>query len=219
MVIVAIVTTSILVFAIGLFSPQNNNSFHSGSELKAYINPMYGMEILYPAQWQEFQMGKGNMIVGFISYPQDQTGMLENVIVLTVDPIYYGLTLQDFAQKELTIYKSQLHSFQLHSLSSGITSLGLPVYRMEYSHHDNQLNLKNMEILIKNSNRIYKIIYSSDALEYPLFVSQVQKMIDSMVLQHQEHLNQRANYYRNEPFEAYNTIYDRYDYILGKLVL
>ncbi|HEY7228104.1 MAG TPA: hypothetical protein VH481_08265 [Nitrososphaeraceae archaeon] len=201
MVVVVIVTTSILTFVvIGLLSPQNNNSLHSRSNLKAYINPVYGMEILYPAQWQVFQMGKGSMIVGFLSYPQDKSGMLENVIVRTIDPSYYDLTLQDVAQKELTIYKSQLHSFQLHSLSSGKTSLGFPVYRMEYSHHDDQLDLKTMEILIRDSNHIYSIVYSSDALEYPFFVSQVEKMIDSMVLGHQEHANQKANYYLNEPF-------------------
>jgi hypothetical protein len=45
-----------MVIAIGFFGPPNNKSVHTQSNLKAYINPVYGMEILYPAQWQEFQM-------------------------------------------------------------------------------------------------------------------------------------------------------------------
>lgn len=196
---VAVIITAIMVIAIGFFGPPNNKSVHTQSNLKAYINPVYGMEILYPAQWQEFQM-KGDMIVGFISYPQDESGMLENVIVETVDPSYNGFKLHDVAQNELKIYKSQLYSFQLHSSSSGKTSMGLPVYIMEYSYHKDQLDIKTMEILIRNSNHIYKIIYSSDASEYPLFVSQVKKMIDSMILGHQELANQKANYYLDDPF-------------------
>jgi hypothetical protein len=145
-------------------------------------------------------MGKGSMIVGFISYPQDESGMLENVVIRTIDPSYYNLALQAIAQKELNNYSSELPSFQLHSLSSGLTSQGLPIYRMEYSQQRDQLKIKTMEILVKNSNRIYSIVYDSDASEYPLFVSQVEKMIDSMVLGHQELVDQKVHYYHHEPF-------------------
>lgn len=200
MIVLVILTTLIMVIAtIGFFSPANNNSLHTQSNLQTYVNPVYGMKLLYPAQWQVFQMGKGDMIVGFISYPQDESGMLENVIVLRIDPSYNGLSLQNVAQKELFVYKSQLLNFHLNSLSSGITSLGSPIYRMEYSYVENQLHLKTMEILIRNSNQIYKIVYDSDASEYPRSASQVEKMIDTMALEHQQ-ANQIANYYRNLGF-------------------
>lgn len=200
MIVLVILTTLIMVIAtIGFFSPANNNSLHTQSNLQTYVNPVYGMKLLYPAQWQVFQMGKGDMIVGFISYPQDESGMLENVIVLRIDPSYNGLSLQNVAQKELSVYKSQLLNFHLNSLSSGITSLGSPIYRMEYSYVENQLHLKTMEILIRNSNHIYKIVYDSDASEYPRSASQVEKMIDTMALEHQQ-ANQIANYYRNLGF-------------------
>jgi hypothetical protein len=204
-IVLVIVTTSIMVIAtIGYFSHANNNSLHTQSNLQSYINPVYGMKILYPAQWQEFKMGKGDLIVGFISYPQDESGMLENVIVLRIDPSYYSLSLQNFAQKELFVYKSQLHNFHLNSMSSGITSLGSPFHRMEYSYVQDQLHIKTMEILIRNSNHIYKIVYDSDASEYPRSLTQVKKMIDTMVLEHQA-ANQIANYYRNLPFVTYST--------------
>ena len=92
--------------------------------------------------------------------------------------------------------KSQIPTFSFYSSSHGVTSLGLPFYRMEYSQKGEHLEIKTMEILVKNSNHIYRIVYNSDASEYPLFVSQVDKMIDSMVLQHQgEHAQQIANYF------------------------
>jgi len=200
-VLVVIITTSIMVIAaVGFFSPPNNK-LQTESNLQAYVNPVYGMKILYPAQWQAFQMGKGDMIVGFISYPQNESGILDSVIVQTVDPYYYSLSLQDIAQKELDNYKSQIPTFHVYSSSHGVTSQGLPFYRMEYSQKGDHLEIKTMEILVKNSNYIYRIVYNSDASEYPLFVSQVKKMIDSMGLQHQgEHAQQISNYYRMEAF-------------------
>jgi len=202
MVVVVVITISIAVIAaLGFYSPPNHDSLHTSSNLQAYVNPVYGMKILYPAQWQAFQMGKGDMIVGFISYPQNESGILDSVIVQTVDPYYYSLSLQEIAQKELANYKSQIPTFRVYSSSHGVTSQGLPFYRMEYSQKGDHLEIKTMEILVKNSNYIYRIVYNSDASEYPLFVSQVKKMIDSMVLQHQgEHAQQITNYYRMEPF-------------------
>lgn len=126
-----------------------------------------------------------NLIIGFVSYPQDESGVLENVIVESVDPRYNTYSPPIIAEKELTLYKSQFNKFIVHSLTPNVTSLGLPIYKMEYSHLNNNLQIKTMEILVENRNHIYRILYDSDASEYSVFVPQVEKIIDSLVIGHQ----------------------------------
>lgn len=99
--------------------------------LETYENPAYGLEISYPSEWQQFEINQNNMIVGFVSYPQNESRILDGVIIDIVDPLYHNYSLQSIAGKEYLMYKSQLDNFKFISSSSSITPLPFQ-YRAVY---------------------------------------------------------------------------------------
>ena len=55
-------------------------AYHQQQAFLTYQDPVYGIKIQYPSNWEKIQLGK-NFIVGFVSASRHDSGVLKNLMV------------------------------------------------------------------------------------------------------------------------------------------
>ena len=143
-----------------------------------YENPAYGIKIQYPSYWQRVDLGR-NFIVSFIPPSENDSGLLENLVVGVSRLSSHSVSLNDFAAARINLYKSQYTDFVLTDTSQGTTSTGSPIYKIEYTHSNGRLAIKTMEVWAIKGTTAFMILYNADTSEYPILAPIIQKMVDS----------------------------------------
>jgi hypothetical protein len=153
-----------------------------------YENNIYGISIKYPSVWQKVEFDKDNLIASFYSPTENESGLLENVVLQVVGlPYHNKTTLRDIIREEISTYKLELPAFHLLGSGSKAILSGIPTYEIEYSHTMDRLQISTIEILTLKGNEAYKIIFSADTPEYTNLLSTVEKMINSFNIKNSEH--------------------------------
>jgi hypothetical protein len=97
---------------------NNNNSATINPTFSTYENPIYGVKIQYPSNWQkmDFDRHYGNNslpIAGFIPPSENDSGLLENLMIVVKKLHSQNTSLKQFVDSMISSYKSSLHNFQL----------------------------------------------------------------------------------------------------------
>jgi len=109
----------------------------------AYRDPIYGIKIQYPSNWEKIQFAR-NFIAGFISTSTNDSGILENVMI-SVTKLPYPISLDQLGNARISSDKSNYPGFQLISFGQAILQAGTPLYRIEFTHKIGALPVTTLE--------------------------------------------------------------------------
>jgi hypothetical protein len=169
---------------INILSNNNSNLATINPTFSTYENPTYGVKIQYPSNWQKMDFDRHNSnnslpIAGFIPPSENDSGLLENLMVVVKKLHSQNTSLKQFVDSLIPSYKSKLHNFQLIELNPLTTPALNSAYKIEYTHSSDMLMLKTMEVWTINGGIAYMISYNADSSDFSSYLPTIQKMIDS----------------------------------------
>jgi hypothetical protein len=124
-----------------------------------YQDPIYGIKIQYPSDWEKIQVD-GNFITGFVSSSKQVSGLLPNLMIAVSKSHSPNTSLIDFdfGNARISTLEAQYHDFHLVSSGSITTSLGSPLYKIEYTHTDDNLPITTTETWSLKGNEAFMLL-------------------------------------------------------------
>lgn len=152
-----------------------------------YQNSTYGIKIRYPSDWsveEAEDKPEKDAVIGIVYiYPP-----------IAADPkviTYFYVGTWDLARKTTnidllarnTVYGWRAEQgFKLISANANTTLAGKPAYAIVFKHLNQDVDSKTTQLGTIFDNKVYHIMFSTDATKYDDFVPEVQKMISSFEL-------------------------------------
>ena len=143
-----------------------------------YQDPIYGIKIQYPSDWEKIQFD-GNFIVDFVSSSKRDSGLLPNLMISVLKSHSLDTSLIDFGNARISTLESQYRNFHLISSGPFTTSLGLPLYKIEYIHTDDNLPITTTETWSLKGNEAFMLLANVGTSESSKYMPIFQKMINS----------------------------------------
>jgi hypothetical protein len=159
-------------------SPSTDRDAVSSMSYQTFQDPTYGIKIQYPKDWEKIQFDK-NFIVGFVSDARHDSGVLENLMISASRLPSPDISLNNFGKMRISALESQYPDFHLVSSGAFVTSIGLPLYKIEYDHKDGTLPITTSEIWSLNGGRAFMLLGNVDTSETSIYMPIFQKMINS----------------------------------------
>jgi serine/threonine-protein kinase len=163
-------------------TPEHFINSSNSINLLTYKNPIFGIKILYPANWykQENRSSSNNNstltdVVAF-SPPFKNSSDIVGKVIVQVDNIsdIKPITLQRYANDTAGDLRQD---FKVNE--SNATLAGGPAYKVEYTGLEASVDLKAMMVMALNGDRAYIISYTAEPEKYSYYLPTVQKMIHS----------------------------------------
>ena len=145
---------------------------------QTYQDPIYGIKIQYPSNWEKIQLGK-NFIVGFVSPSSHDSGVLENVMITATRLSSTNTSLNNFGNTRISALETQYRDFHLVSSGSFISSIGSPLFKIEYTYRDGILPITTTEIWSLKGKEAFMLLANTDTSETSIYMPIFQKMINS----------------------------------------
>ena len=163
--------------AIAQTPEQSKNS----SNFSTYENPIFGIKILYPSNWdkQENSSSSNNStlydIVTF-SPPLKNSSSIIGKVAIKVDNIsdIKPTTLANYTDAIISDLKQDFRVTE-----SNTTLAGNPAYKILYTGLEESVDLQAMLVMAIKGDRVYLISYTAEPEKYSYYLPTVQKMIDS----------------------------------------
>jgi len=180
-----LLTLTIPLSYMNILSNNSNNSTTTiNPTFSTYENPVYGVKIQYPSNWQKMDFDRHYSnnslpIAGFIPPSENDSGLLENLVIVVKKLHSQNTPLKQFVDSLIPSYKSKLYNFQLIELNPLTTPALNSAYKIEYTHSSDMLMLKTMEVWTINGGIAYMISYNADTSDFSNYLPIIQKMIDS----------------------------------------
>lgn len=143
-----------------------------------YQDPTYGIKIQYPSNWEKIQFDR-NFIIGFVSTSKRESGLLPNLMIAVLKSQSPSASLIDFGNARISTLKSQYHDFHLVRSGAFTTSPGIPLYKIEYTHTDDNLSISTSEIWSLKGNEAFMLLANVGTSESTTYMPIFQKMINS----------------------------------------
>ena len=191
--LISILITVILTHTIPYSQNSNYNNVNVGSfrapsgghysvavamPFQTYQDPIYGIKIQYPSNWEKIQLGK-NFIVGFVSPSSHDSGVLENVMITATRLSSTNTSLNNFGNTRISALETQYRDFHLVSSGSFISSIGSPLFKIEYTYRDGILPITTTEIWSLKGKEAFMLLANTDTSETSIYMPIFQKMINS----------------------------------------
>jgi hypothetical protein len=145
---------------------------------QTYQDPIYGIKIQYPSNWEKIHLGK-NFIVGFVSPSSHDSGVLENVMITATILSSTNTSLNNFGNTRISALETQYRDFHLVSSGSFISSTGSPLFKIEFTYTDGILPITTTEIWSLNGKEAFMLLANTDSSETSIYMPIFQKMINS----------------------------------------
>lgn len=164
--------------AIAQTPEQSKNS----SNFSTYENPIFGIKILYPSNWdkQENSSSSSNNstlydIVTF-SPPLKNSSNIIGKLAVKVDNIsdIKPTTLANYTDAIISDLKQDFRVTE-----SNTTLAGNPAYKILYTGLEESVDLQAMLVMAIKGDRAYIISYTAEPENFSYYLPTVQKMIDS----------------------------------------
>ncbi|MGA7899217.1 MAG: PsbP-related protein [Nitrososphaeraceae archaeon] len=191
--LISILITVILTHTIPYSQNSNYNNVNVGSfrapsgghysvavamPFQTYQDPIYGIKIQYPSNWEKIQLGK-NFIVGFVSPSSHDSGVLENVMITATRLSSTNTSLNNFGNTKISALETQYQDFHLVSSGSFKSSTGSPLFKIEYTYRDGILPITTTEIWSLKGKEAFMLLANTDTSETSIYMPIFQKMINS----------------------------------------
>jgi hypothetical protein len=165
-------------------APSQANSTTASSF--TYENPIYGIRIQYPSDWEKLEFIQGrsgfNIIVIFRSPPENTSdAKLENLVIQVGNLPSENVSLAEVVSANINSLKQSLIDFELNeSTTITIAGGGNPAHKIVYTEREENNELsKVMQVLMIKSDKIYLITYIAEQRKYDNYLPTIQNMIDS----------------------------------------
>jgi len=145
---------------------------------QTYQDPAYGIKIQYPSNWEKIQFDR-NFIVGFVSSSKRDSGLLPNLMISVLKSHSSSPSLIDFGNARISILESQYRDFHLIISGPFTTSSGSPLYKIEYTHTDDNLPITTTETWSLKGNEAFMLLANVGTSESSTYMPIFQKMINS----------------------------------------
>ena len=191
--LISILITVILTHTIPYSQNSNYNNVNVGSfrapsgghysvavamPFQTYQDPIYGIKIQYPSNWEKIYLGK-NFIVGFVSNSQHDSGVLENVMITATRLSSTNTSLNNFGNTRISALETQYRDFHLVSSGSFKSSIGSPLFKIEYTYREGILPITTTEIWSLKGKEAFMLLANTDTSETSIYMPIFQKMINS----------------------------------------
>lgn len=191
--LISILITVILTHTIPYSQNSNYNNVNVGSfrapsgghysvavamPFQTYQDPIYGIKIQYPSNWEKIYLGK-NFIVGFVSNSQHDSGVLENVMITATRLSSTNTSLNNFGNTRISTLETQYRDFHLVSSGSFKSSTGSPLFKIEYTYREGILPITTTEIWSLKGKEAFMLLANTDTSETSIYMPIFQKMINS----------------------------------------
>jgi hypothetical protein len=163
-------------------TPEQSKNSTTSINFLTYDNPMFGIKILYPSNWEKQENTSSSSdnssirdVVAF-SPPFRNTSDIVGKLIVQVDNILdiKPITLANYANDTVSDLKQDFRVRQ-----SNATLAGNPAYKIEYTGLEANVDLQAMMVLTIKGDRAYIISYTAEPEKYSYYIPTVQKMIDS----------------------------------------
>jgi len=163
-------------------TPEQSKNSSSSINFLTYVNPIFGIKILYPANWDKQEntsSSKDNStlidIVAF-SPPFKNTSDIVGKLIVQVDNIsdIKPITLANYANDTVSDLRQDFRVSE-----SNATLAGNPAYKIVYTGLEANVDLQAMMVLTVKGERAYIISYTAEPEKYSYYLPTVQKMIES----------------------------------------
>lgn len=163
-------------------TPEQSKNSTSSINFLTYENPIFGIKILYPSNWDKQENTSSSSdnssirdIVAF-SPPFRNTSDIVGKLIVQVDNILdiKPITLANYANDTVSDLRQD---FRVRE--SNTTLASNPAYKIVYAGLEANVDLQAMMVLTIKGDRAYIISYTAEPEKYSYYLPTVQKMIDS----------------------------------------
>ena len=166
-------------------SPAGNASAKTSSMLP-YVNPLNGISMLYPPDWQSSVSGLSYpQLIRFYSPLQNLSDFIPAQVTIGVTKyVNNGITLRQYTNFVLTILNESQKAKQLIiDNSNPVMVAGDPGYRVTFStspSSNSTSGLRTMETWTVVDNKLYTITYLAEPSKFVTYLPKVTLMLDSL---------------------------------------
>lgn len=163
-------------------TPEQSKNSSSSINFLTYVNPIFGIKILYPANWDKQEntssSNDNSTLIDLVAFspPFKNTSDIVGKLIVQVDNI------SDIKPKTLAEYVNDTVSDLRQDFrvsESNATLAGNPAYKIVYTGLEANVDLQAMMVLTVKGERAYIISYTAEPEKYSYYLPTVQKMIES----------------------------------------
>jgi YVTN family beta-propeller protein len=147
----------------------------TNSSLLSYENRILGIKIEYPSSWYPVQ-GYGR--VTFFAPPEDNSNIVSEYLDIIVTSSR-NMRLNELVSGEINYYRQNFPDFALIDINQDTLDKD-PAYKVLYRYRDGQNDVTRMEFIAIQGEFAYYAIFHSQTQKYPVYLSTIQGMIDSL---------------------------------------
>jgi hypothetical protein len=154
--------------------------------LLTYTNPIYGLQIQYPSDWEAVDnLGNGtetNNILRFFPKYLNNTDIFIDFFVDSIDPNLKSIVdyMSKYIDQNLNFFRG--FNFKLiYSSTDNVSLSGHPAYQIIFTYSpENSGIAKGKEIGTVIGNLVYRVIYAGGIGQYTTYSEMANKMLDSL---------------------------------------
>ena len=163
-------------------TPEQNKNSSNSINFSTYENPIFGVRILYPANWDKQENSSSSndnsTLIDLVAFspPFKNNSDIVGKLIVQVDNIsdIKPITLAKYANDTVSDLRQDFKVSQ-----SNATLAGNPAYKFVYTGLEASVDLKAMMVMTIKGDRAYIISYTAEPEKYSYYLPTVQKMIDS----------------------------------------
>jgi hypothetical protein len=164
---------------------QSKNNSSNAINFLTYENPIVGIKIQYPSNWdkqENIKSSSGNStlvdLVTFSSPFKNNSDTIAQNLDVKIDNIsdIQPTTLAGYANDTVTDLRQD---FKVIESNTNATLAGNPAYKFVYTGIEESVNLQAMIVLTIKGDRAYIISYTAQPAIYSYYLPTIQKMINS----------------------------------------
>lgn len=163
-------------------TPEQNKNSSNSINFSTYENPIFGVRILYPANWDKQENSSSSNdnstltdLVAF-SPPFKNNSDIVGKLVVQVDNIsdIKPITLANYANGTVSDLRQDFRVSESNAILAGN-----PAHKIIYTGLEASIDLKGLMVMTIKGDRAYIISYTAEPEKYSYYLPTVQKMIDS----------------------------------------
>jgi serine/threonine-protein kinase len=163
-------------------SPEQSKNSSNPINFLAYENPIFGIKILYPANWDKQQnassSNNNSTLIDLVAFSPTfkNTSDIVGKLIVQIDNIsdIKPITLAEYANDTVSDLRQDFKVSE-----SNATLAGNPAFKIVYTGLEANVDLQAMMVLTIKGDRAYIISYTAEPEKYSHYLPTVQKMIDS----------------------------------------
>jgi plastocyanin len=148
----------------------------SNNNFLTYENPVTGIKIQYPSNWEKMEQQTGGLNVTFKSPPENPSDTFQEILGISIMNLpSENISLNQVTDAHINTLNKSLPNLQINE-STAATLADNPAHTVVYT---NNTRFEVMESWTVKGDRAYLVIYIAEAAKYSGYLPVIQQMLDS----------------------------------------